>query len=237
MPRESATLGDRIGLATSTVWLQPAEGYSYLQRARDGGVRWIREDFRWSAIEPVRGQFSWARTDALMRNASLLGIHVLAVASYAPGWASGHDESDAYPPLRPADYATFVRAVADRYAPGGTFWRLHPRLAPSPLTAIELWNEPWLVDSWRSGPNPGAYARLVRAAATLVKSAHPRITLLAAGDVAEENPGWLRGLLQADIDLWKIEPRRCLERASVLGTIGARGTRAFRKLPDSIACS
>ncbi|MGZ4415146.1 MAG: hypothetical protein ACXVRZ_12370 [Gaiellaceae bacterium] len=203
MPRESSTLGDRIGFATSTVWLQPAEGYTYLSRARDGGITWIREDFRWSAIEPGKGRFSWTRTDTLMRNAALLGLHVLAVASYAPGWASGHDESDAYPPVRPADYATFVRAVADRYAAGGTFWRQHPRLVPSPLTAIELWNEPWLADSWRSGPNPGAYARLVRAAATLVKSAHPRITLLAAGDVAEENPGWLQALLQADIALWK----------------------------------
>lgn len=203
MPRDSSTLGDRIGFATSTVWLQPDEAYSYLRRARDGGITWIREDFRWSAIEQQPGRYSWARTDALMRNASLLGLHVLAVASYAPGWASGHDDSDAYPPTRPADYATFVKAVADRYAAGGTFWRSHPRLPVSPLTAIELWNEPWLVYSWRSGPDPAAYARLVRAAATLVKPSHPRITLLAAGDVAEENPGWLQALFQADIGLWK----------------------------------
>jgi hypothetical protein len=202
-PRASVPPGDRIGLATSTVWLSAGEGYSYLRQARDGGITWIREDFRWSAIEPQRGRFSWARTDALMRNASLLGLHVLAVASYAPGWASGHDDTDAYPPTRPADYATFVKAVADRYAPGGTFWRTHRRLRPSPLTAIELWNEPWLSASWRSGPDPAAYARLVRAAATRVKAAHPRMTLLAAGDVAEENPGWLQGLLSADLALWK----------------------------------
>jgi hypothetical protein len=203
VPPEGGVLRDRIGLVSSTVWLQPGEGQSYLRRARDGGITWIREDFRWSAIEPHRGRYSWARTDALMRNASLLGLQVLAVASYAPEWASGHDGSDAYPPTRPEDYATFVEAVADRYAPGGTFWRSNPRLFPSPLTAIELWNEPWLVHSWRTGPDPGAYARLVRTAATLVKSGHPRVTLLAAGDVAEENPGWLQTLLRADIDLWK----------------------------------
>ena len=203
VPSDRGSNGDRIGFATSTVWLQPAEGYGYLQRARDGGITWVREDFRWSAIEPQPGRYSWARTDALMRNAALLGLHVLAVASYAPGWASGHDESDAYPPTRPADYAAFVKAVADRYGRGGKFWRSHPRLHQSPLTAIELWNEPSLVFSWRSGPDPAAYARLVRAAATAVKPGHPRMTLLAAGDVAEENPGWLQALLRADIGLWK----------------------------------
>jgi polysaccharide biosynthesis protein PslG len=203
VPRESATLGERIGFATSTVWLAPDEAYRYLRQARDGGITWIREDFRWSAIEPERGRYSWARTDALMRNASLLGLHVLALPSYAPGWASGHEDTDAYPPTRPADYAIFAKAVADRYAAGGTFWRLHPRLRPSPLTAIELWNEPWLSASWRSGPDPAAYARLVRAAATRVKATHPGITILAAGDVAEGNPGWLQGLLRADIGLWR----------------------------------
>jgi hypothetical protein len=35
-----------------------------------------------------------------------LGVNVLAIAAYAPGWAN--------------------------YAPGGTFWRLHPPLASCP---------------------------------------------------------------------------------------------------------
>jgi hypothetical protein len=53
-----------------------------------------------------------------------------------------------------------VRAVADRYGVRGRFWRLHPRLTPSPVTAIELWNEPWIGEFWESAPDPAVYARL-----------------------------------------------------------------------------
>jgi polysaccharide biosynthesis protein PslG len=193
----------RVGMSTSTVWLPAAEGYAYLQRARQGGITWVREDFTWSAIEHTRGHFDWRITDTLMRNVARLRMRVLAIADYAPGWASGHSESDMYPPINPADYAKFVRAVADRYGPRGTFWRSNPRLVPSPLTAIELWNEPWVSVFWRPAPDPAAYARLVRAAATAVKAGHPGITLLASGDLAEPNPGWLSSLLSADPSLWR----------------------------------
>lgn len=203
LPPEGAGSVGRVGISTSTVWLEPDEGYEYLRRARSAGVTWIRETFAWSAIEPQRGHFAWSRTDALMRNASRLGISVLGVATYAPDWASGHSESDKFPPRRPVDYATFVRAVTDRYALGGTFWSSNPRLVPSPLSAIELWNEPWLVHSWGTGPEPIAYARLVRAAAEAIRARHPDVMLLAAGDVAEENPDWFATLLRADPQLWR----------------------------------
>jgi hypothetical protein len=142
-----------------------------------------------------------------MRNTARLGINVLAIATYAPGWASGHPESDKYPPVRPADYATFVRALADRYGRNGTFWRANPRLPRVPLTAIEIWNEPWLSDFWQPAPDPAAYARLVRAAAAAVKAARPRLTILASGDIAQQGGNtdaeWLATLLRADPALWR----------------------------------
>jgi polysaccharide biosynthesis protein PslG len=179
----------------------------YLSPLRAGGIRWIREDFTWSEVQPTPGPFRWTRTDALMRNASLLGINVLAIATYAPAWASGHAESNKYPPVRASDYSKFVSAVAQRYGARGTFWRQHPRLRPSPITAIELWNEPWLTEFWLSGPDPQRYAQMVRAAATAVKRRHPEVTILVSGDVPEESEGvgrdWFRSLLAADPALWR----------------------------------
>jgi hypothetical protein len=207
IPPTEPTVGDRVGISTNTVWLPGTEGFAYLRRARAAGIGWVREDFTWSAIEPTRGRFVWSRTDMLMRNASTLRLKVLAIATYAPGWASGHAGSDKYPPTDPRDYAAFVGAIADRYGRGGTFWRSNPRLVPSPLTAIELWNEPWLDGFWQSGPDPAAYARLVRAAATVVKGRHPGMTILASGDVSERagdnGPPWLAPLLAADPSLWR----------------------------------
>jgi len=203
LPRDSVMPG-RIGFTTATVWLPPAEGYDYLRRARDGGVTWVREDFTWSTIEPTRGRFVWTRTDALMRNAARLGMHVLAIATYAPGWASGHQESDKFPPTNPQDYARFAGAIAERYGAGGTFWRANRRLVPSPLTAIELWNEPWDADFWGPGPEPAAYARLVRAAATVLKRSHPGIAVLASADMTGTGGvEWFKPLLAADPTLWQ----------------------------------
>ena len=119
-------MGDRIGISTSTVWLEPSVGYRYLRQAREGGAGWVREDFAWSAIEPRRGRFDWHRTDVLMRSAARLGLDVLAVAAGSPSWASGHDETDKYPPRSPGDYAQFVQAVAHRYGAWGTFWASNP---------------------------------------------------------------------------------------------------------------
>lgn len=196
----------RVGVSTNTVWLPRAEGFDYLRRARASGITWIREDFTWSTLQPTPTRFDWRRTDALMLNAAQLGIHVLAVATYAPPWASGHTDSNKYPGDAKA-YGRFVGAIADRYGAGGTFWRLHRHLFPVPLTAIELWNEPWLTSFWLSGPDPVAYARLARAAATAVKARHPRISIIASGDVPEESEGvgrdWFKSVLAADPALWR----------------------------------
>jgi hypothetical protein len=211
-PNVPAPVGDassgRVGISTNTVWLSPAEGYVYLRRMRDAGITWVREEFAWNAIEPRQGHFDWRRTDALMRSAAELGVNVLALALGSPSWASGHADSDKYPPTRPADYAHFVRALALRYGPGGTFWSTTPRLPDQPLTAIEIWNEPWLGAFWGPIPDPAAYASLVRAAASAIKAVRPEIDVLASGDIfqldADGSLGadWLQPLLAADPSLW-----------------------------------
>lgn len=82
--RAAAPGSSWMGFATNTFWLPQKEGYSYLRRLRAGGIRWIREDFNSALLEPHRGRYVWTVSDALMRNASLLGIHVLATAAYSP---------------------------------------------------------------------------------------------------------------------------------------------------------
>jgi polysaccharide biosynthesis protein PslG len=206
---QSPAIG-RVGLSTSTVLLPPGQRYAYLKQARDIGVTWVREDFAWSTIEAQRGQFDWRTTDALMRSAGRLGINVLAMAAWSPPWASGHPESNKYPPRNPADYARFVRAIAVRYGAGGTFWTTTPKDQRRPVTAIEIWNEPWHGHFWQPSPDPAAYARLVRAGATAIKAVHPEIKVLASGDIFQltadgDDLGadWLGPLLAADPALWR----------------------------------
>lgn len=226
------TVADRVGFSSHLLSMSAGDDYSYMKRATAAGVHWFREDFPWSGLEPQQGQYDWAPTDTLMANASRLGADVLAIVTYSPAWASGHPESDKYPPLNPADYARFAAAVANRYGRGGTFWSENPALAPRPLRAIELWNEPWLWGFWRPGPDPSAYAALVRAAAPAIKAADPQIQVVLSGDLhlgfADGRPsnwlnGWLAQLLREDLpmgslDGWAVHPY-CGDRGPYQTTI------------------
>ena len=212
--------GDRVGFASHTNYLPEAEGGAYLERATSIGVRWFREDFWWSALEPRRGEFDWSATDALMRNASRYDANIVAIAGYAPGWASGHTESDKFPPRDPGDYARFCVEIVNRYGHGGSFWAENPGLRPAPIRAIELWNEPWFWRFWGPDPSPAAYASLVRAAAPAIKAARAEVKVLISGDLhvgyrdGRENSwlnGWLSQLLRQDlpmsaVDGWSIHP-------------------------------
>jgi len=173
-----------VGFASHTSYMSETDGNALLRRAKDIGVSWIREDFGWSWIEGRgKGQFDWTVPDRVMRNASSLGINVVAMAGYAPAWANGGHADDKYPPLNPQDYRDFVVAVANRYGRNGAFWSTNPSLTPRPLAAIELWNEPWLWTFWKPEPEPARYAALVRAAAPAIKAAHPEIKVLMCGDL------------------------------------------------------
>ena len=210
---------NRVGFSSHLNYMNATDGYAFMQRATAAGVHWFREDFWWSVLEPQRGQFNWAPTDALMTNAAKLGGDVAAMVGFSPAWASGLSD-DKYPPLNPADYASFAVAVAKRYGANGTFWAANPTLPKRPLRAIEIWNEPWLWAFWKPNPDPAAYAALVRAAAPAVKAADPSIKVLVSGDLhfgwadGKGNTwleGWLATLLRQDlpmasVDGWSVHP-------------------------------
>jgi hypothetical protein len=182
-PAPTTRYAERVGFASHTSYMDEGEGHALLARASGIGVRWIREDFPWSVIEGRgKGQFDWSVPDRVMRNAARLGINVVAMAGYTPGWANG-GRDDKYPPSNPRDYGDFVAAVANRYGKNGAFWSANPELTQRPLAAIELWNEPWLWAFWKPEPDPAAYAALVRAAAPAIKSVHREIKVLICGDL------------------------------------------------------
>jgi hypothetical protein len=216
----STSYSGRVGLNTHLVWVSQSDAYSALSQARAGGVDWVREEFPWRVLEPQRGSFAWGRSDALMAAASRAGVNVLGILAYSAPWASS-DPSGAgnskYPPREASDYARYAAAVVARYGPGGAFWSAHPELAPRPLTAVQIWNEPYGYWFWKPNPSPAAYAKLARAAATAIGAANPNVTILVAGDVLQVRTDgtvvdWLKKLRAADpglntlVDAYSVHP-------------------------------
>jgi hypothetical protein len=142
----------------------------------------------WESLQPAppthgRPQFEWDQFDRFVEALDGHGIRPLPVLLGAPGWARDPPPiclGSMCPPSRHRldQWAAFVAAVARRY----------PEAA-----AIEIWNEPNHVSSWRTlkGPDPERYAALFERSVRAVRSVDPELPVLI-GSVAAAGSGGLR---------------------------------------------
>jgi Beta-galactosidase len=168
--------------------------------AQATGVQAVRDDLAWAETEPQPNRYNWSNFDGFLTTATADGLLVLPVLGDPPPWAA---PSSASVPTDVGPYAAFVAAAVSRYGPGGTFWRAHPRLPARPLVWYELWNEPYFADHNR---DPGAYARLVRAAVIAGRAANPGARFLIEADasyrtLAGDRADWIGGMYAAVPDL------------------------------------
>jgi hypothetical protein len=157
-----------------------------LSAVRAAGATVARSDALWEATEPhapVNGhhQYVWSFDDQIASSLAAHGLTWLPIIDYSAPWAQSVSGQDHSPPRSDADYAAYAGAFAARYGSGGTFWRAHPALAPAPVTAIEIWNEPDNPEFWVPGPDASAYARLYLAARAAIDASDPSIRVLVGG--------------------------------------------------------
>jgi len=145
---------------------------------RRGGVGTLRTVFD-GGIEGSADPARWGLYDALMAAAARQQIEVLPVLIGIPGGRPRLER----PRTRAARtaWARFVSAVARRYGRGGTFWATHPELAPMPITAYQVWNEPNLPVYWRPSHDATGYLRLVRLTRARVRAVDPKARIVLAG--------------------------------------------------------
>jgi polysaccharide biosynthesis protein PslG len=176
----SRAAGVRWGLHANR-WGRGEEGPFELDRMRDTGVSWIREEFD-AAPD--------AETDTLYLNAARRGLRIL------PLLQKGN--------LLPADvdeYANIVAAFARRFGPGGEFWAAHPELDASlASTHIEIYNEPY--GDWYGPVEPGRFAAMLRTVVPRARRANPRAQFLIPVDRTPDGQRhtWID-------DLYRAEPR------------------------------
>jgi hypothetical protein len=142
--------------------------------AGDLGVGWVRLFMNWQDIEPVQGVFNEAIIANYVRDVAgyrARGAKVLIVPTSSPQWSSGSANVFGAPGS-PAQYAAFVRHVAAAL-PGVAAW--------------EVWNEADGNVFWENGPNPVAYAALLRAAYPAIKASNPSAMVLSTGLIANDS--------------------------------------------------
>jgi O-antigen ligase len=144
------------------------------------GVHYVRQEFRWTDMEPVRGQFDWSMSDRVFDAAHRNRVQVLPVLLTTPAWARAATGSvqmsapETMPPQDVAGFATFAHAFAQRY----------DRVADgfAPILAYQVWDEPNLSAGWGNGlVNPVGYLRLLRAARSAIQDVNPAARIVLAG--------------------------------------------------------
>jgi hypothetical protein len=134
------------------------------------GADWVRLWALWQDLEPTPGgynQYPISLLNARIAKLKSRGVKVLVVVHRAPAWASGGRGGSA-PPSNPAAFGRFMGQIAQR-VPGADAW--------------ELWNEPDSGEFWEGGPDPAAYAALLRSAYPAIKAVQPGDVVVTGGMV------------------------------------------------------
>jgi len=153
-----------------------------MAQLRAAGAGTLRQKFDWAAVERTPGVYSWAATDALMLAAGRAGVAVLPILFNPPAWESAApDAPGTAPPRDNGALAAFADAAVRRYGPGGTLWAAHPDAPAAPIHAWQVWNEPNFKAFWSTGPDPAAYAAMLRAVGDAIHTADPGAEVVAAG--------------------------------------------------------
>jgi hypothetical protein len=186
----------QFGLAagSSLPALTPDDRTRYLDLAQTMGVKMIRFDLDWNAIQHgSESSYDWGPRDAVVQAASDRGISILADIAYTPPWARPAGTTDKYPPTNVSDYGTFCGLAARRYVPMG-------------VHAFEVWNEPNTASFFMPSPDVVKYTQMLKACYTAIKAVDPAATVVTggtapagsyddSGSASTVNPiNWLQGI-------------------------------------------
>lgn len=175
-----ATSGANIGMSAPELW-----GESVNQQAAELanmysiGLRWVRIDASWSAIQYAGpSSFDWSTLDQAVNSIVAAGMKADLIIDYAPVWARapGATGNQFGEPASASAFATFAGEVAARYGPMG-------------VSAYEIWNEPNIQAFWYPAPSPSLYTTMLRDSYAAIKAVEPNATVISGGLAPAQNDG------------------------------------------------
>jgi len=146
------------------------------------GAETVRIAFRWRELQPIDGPPILGRTDGLVLAAASRGVRFLPVVHATPAWAARNPKKgSASPPRHTSDFTAFLRALVNRYGPGGTLWMEHPEVRALPIRAWQIWNEPNFRAYWSKQPFAKSFVPFMRASYRAVHRADKHARVILAG--------------------------------------------------------
>jgi hypothetical protein len=196
---------------------------SNLSSLYKAGGRVGRADSNWALTEPkapVHGRhtYNWSYDDLIVSDMAMARLRWEPTLAFAPRWAEVHrsnvlhlksGRAIAYlPPASNATFATYATAFMKRYGPHGAFWKANPKLPYTPVTSVEVWNEPDNIHDWGTDINLSDYARMYEAVRTAVHRVDRTARVQTGGLAWTESslPRLLKAFRGKPIDALAIHP-------------------------------
>jgi len=159
-----------------------------MKAMRAARVHTVRYLFQWESVQPTKASFRWGPQDNFIGALASRGIRVVPTVWGNPKWVTGYT---AHAPIdSPADrlaWQAFLKAVAERYGPNGTYWRgryhedFGQNAVPLPITSWQIWNEPNLKKYWVPYPDPRKYGTLLQLSHNAITSVDPKAQIVLGG--------------------------------------------------------
>jgi Beta-galactosidase len=197
-----------FGIAPQTVL-----GDTDIAYMKAGRIGTIRVPVAWASVQPsANGPYDWSGLDQVVGVAARARLQVLPFLYGTPRWLSRHTTTLPVGNARQRRaWTAFLEAAADRYGPGGEFWREH---APSggigvqyqpqpvinravPIRAWQIWNEANFF-YFALPVSPAKYARLLKLSERAIHGADPGAEIILSGLFGEPTAGGSRGMPAAD---------------------------------------
>jgi polysaccharide biosynthesis protein PslG len=152
-------------------WLSSTDRNAYLDSAKAMGVKILRFDIDWGAIQSGGStSYNWAPQDAVVQGLNARGIATLGTIAYTPAWArpSTCNTTDKCAPASASTYGAFCGAAAKHYLPMGVhYW--------------EVWNEPNLTAFFQPKADVVKYTAMLKACYTQIKAVDPSSIVITGG--------------------------------------------------------
>ncbi len=151
---------------------------------REAGIKSVRQPLVWAAVEPENPAFSerqWGYMDHEVKLAAEAGMEIFPFIVNSPRWvaAEGSDLPVANAWQRRA-WASFIRAVVNRYGIEGSYWREEEDVPYVPMRRFEIWNEQNIV-TFANDPEPKRFAVLIRIAGRVLHRQQPSAKVIVGG--------------------------------------------------------
>jgi hypothetical protein len=156
------------------------------QKAKECGVKWVREDFSIFILQPEKGKYNWSYSDSIVEIAKKNGISVLGILGDLPPWSKEYSKEGI------DEFIIFLKELVKHYKNDIHQW--------------EIWNEPNIF-FWQ-GPKK-MYAELLMKSYIAIKDIDSTIQVLGISTAGIDYEFIQKMLaLQAPFDVLTVHPYR-----------------------------